>query len=129
MSSFRTEKIVLREEDGTFKDGIYIPGARTHFTILASGQPVLIGQDIDVVAEGRTMSDYRKFYSDTLLKYLDPICYSQPDIIVDNGYGYEIMSVEQNTSNVIPHVKYICSKIFKFTTVEDWINGNLPRNR
>lgn len=127
--SFRTEKIVLTEKAGTYVEGEYVRGERSSTTIMASGQPVLIGQDIDVVPSGRVITDYRKFYTNTKLNALDNEDLYQPDIIVDNGIGYEIMSIERNTCNVISHEKYIAVKVFNFTNVDDWLSGVLDRRQ
>jgi hypothetical protein len=77
--------------------------------------------------EGRHMSDFAKFYSATRLKIAADGESIQPDIIVHEGYGYEIVSLEPNQSDVINHYKYIGVKVFKFTNTTAWGNGTLAR--
>lgn len=125
--SLRKTKLLLSEEVGAYVSGSWVPGARTAGEILASAQPVIMGQDLNALPEGRHLSDFVKFYSDTRLKVTADGEGMQPDIIVHEGYGYEIVSIFMNQSGVINHYKYIGVKIFKFTTTADWLSGALKR--
>lgn len=125
--SFRKTKPLLSELVGAYVSGNWVPGTRTAGEVLASAQPVIIGQDLNALPEGRHLSDFVKFYTDARLKVTADGEGVQPDIIVHEGYGYEIVSIFTNQSGVINHYKYIGVKIFKFTTTADWLSGALKR--
>ncbi len=128
MSCFRKTTTILKELPGAYVNGYWMAGTRFVEKIKASIQPVTIGQDMDALPEGRRRSDFVKLYSETRLTVTDDDGENnQPDIVIFQGYGYEIISMFQNQSDVISHNKYIASKIFKFTTEADWISGALPR--
>lgn len=125
--SFRRSKKVLREASGTYVNGVWSAGARSVVTTLASAQPVSLGRDMQSLPEGRHLSDYIKLYSSNLLNVTKDGEGSQPDIIVHEGYGYELIDVDKNQSGVIPHYKYIGVKVFKYTTDSDWTTGVTKR--
>jgi len=125
--SFRLTKDILREASGVYMNGVWVPGARSALTTMASAQPVVIGQDMQALPEGRHLSDFAKFYSVDRLQMTADGEGVQPDIIVHQGYGYEMVSIEANQSNVLNHFKYVGVKVFKFTTTADWIAGTTKR--
>ncbi len=125
--SFRKLKDILREADGTYTNGVWAPGARSALTTLASVQPVVMGQDMHALPEGRHLSDFVKLYTNDKLNVTTDGEGVQPDIIIHEGYGYELVSIFANQSGVISHYKYIGSKVFKFTTTADWLSGALKR--
>lgn len=125
--SFRKLKDVLREAAGTYTNGVWAPGARSAVTTLASVQPVVMGQDMHALPEGRHLSDFVKLYTNDKLNVTADGEGVQPDIIIHEGYGYELVSIFANQSGVISHYKYIGSKVFKFTTTADWLSGALKR--
>ena len=125
--SFRKLKDILREAAGTYTNGVWAPGARSALTTLASVQPVVMGQDIHALPEGRHLSDFVKLYTNDKLNVTADGEGVQPDIIIHEGYGYELVSIFANQSGVISHYKYIGSKVFKFTTTADWLSGALKR--
>lgn len=125
--SFRASKKVLREAAGAYVNGVWSAGARSVLTTLASVQPVAIGRDMQSLPEGRHQSDYAKMYSSDLLNITRDAEGLQPDIIVHNGYGYEIIDLDIYQSGVINHYKYLAYKIFKFTSDADWTNNVLKR--
>ena len=125
--SFRRSKHVLREAAGTYTDGVWSPGVRIALTTLASVQPVAVGQDMHALPEGRHLSDFVKIYTNNRLNVTADGEGVQPDIIIHEGYGYELVSISANQSGVISHYKYIGSKVFKFTTIADWLSGALKR--
>ena len=125
--SFRKLKDVLREAAGTYTNGVWAPGARSAVTTLASVQPVVMGQDMHALPEGRHLSDFVKLYTNDKLNVTADGEGVQPDIIIHEGYGYEIVSIFANQSGVISHYKYIGAKVFKFTTTADWLSGALKR--
>jgi hypothetical protein len=94
---------------------------------MASAQPVVMGQDLQAMPEGRHLSDVAKFYADERLQVTEDGEGVQPDIIVHEGYGYELTSIFANQSGVINHFKYIGIKVFKFTSTADWLSGALKR--
>jgi len=125
--SFRKLKDVLREAAGTYTNGMWAPGARSAVTTLASVQPVVMGQDMHALPEGRHLSDFVKLYTNDKLNVTADGEGVQPDIIIHEGYGYELVSIFANQSGVISHYKYIGAKVFKFTTTADWLSGALKR--
>lgn len=127
MGGFRKPKTILRESAGTYTDGVWSPGARSAFDTSASAQPIIMGQDLQALPEGRHLSDFVKFYDYARLQVTADGEGTQPDIIIHEGYGYELVSIFANQSGVIDHFKYIGSKVFKFTTTADWISGALKR--
>lgn len=125
--SFRKLKGVLREAAGTYTNGVWAPGARSAVTALVSVQPVVMGQDMHALPEGRHLSDFVKLYTSDKLNVTADGEGVQPDIIIHEGYGYELVSIFANQSGVISHYKYIGAKVFKFTTTADWLSGALKR--
>ena len=125
--SFRKQKTILREAAGTYTNGVWAPGARSALTTLASVQPVVMGQDMHALPEGRHLSDFVKIYTNDKLNVTADGEGVQPDIIIHEGYGYELVSIFANQCGVISHYKYIGSKVFKFTTTADWLSGALKR--
>lgn len=125
--SFRKLKDILREAAGTYTNGVWAPGARSALTTLASVQPVVMGQDMHALPEGRHLSDFVKLYTNDKLNVTADGEGVQPDIIIHEGYGYELVSIFANQSGVISHYKYIGSKVFRFTTTADWLSGALKR--
>ena len=125
--SFRKLKDVLREAAGTYTNGVWAPGALSAVTTLASVQPVVMGQDMHALPEGRHLSDFVKLYTNDKLNVTADGEGVQPDIIIHEGYGYELVSIFANQSGVISHYKYIGAKVFKFTTTADWLSGALKR--
>jgi hypothetical protein len=127
MSCFRKPFTILKETPGSYVLGLWVPGAKVVQKVQSSVQPITMGQDMDVLPEGRHMSDFVKFYTDTKLTTTADGEGTQPDIIVFDGYGFEIISQYKNQSGVISHYKYIASKVFKFTSDADWLSGALVR--
>lgn len=127
MSSFRKSKTLLRESAGTYTNGNWTPGARSNTTTIASAQPVVMGQDMKALPEGRHLSDFIKLYTSDRLQVTADGEGVQPDIVVHEGYGYELVSFFANQSGVFSHFKYIAVKVFKFTSVADWQSGALVR--
>lgn len=125
--SFRKPKTALREATGAYVNGSWVAGTRTAVPITASAQPVVMGRDLQALPEGRHMSDFTKFYTSTKLRIAADGEGVQPDIIVHEGYGYELTYSYPNQSGVIPHYKYIGVKVFKFTSDADWVSGALKR--
>jgi hypothetical protein len=125
--SFRKQKTILRESAGVYTNGKWAPGARSTLTTLASAQPVVMGQDMHAMPEGRRLSDFIKIYTSDRLPVTADGEGVQPDILVHEGYGYELVSIFTNQSGVINHFKYIAVKVFKFTTTADWLSGALKR--
>ncbi len=125
--SFRRLKDVLRESAGSYINGVWAPGARSVANTWVSGQPVVMGQDLQALPEGRHLSDFAKFYTSDRLQVTEDGEGVQPDIVVHDGYGYELISIFSNQSGVINHYKYIGVKVFAFTSPPDWLSGELKR--
>ena len=127
MSSFRKQKPVLREAVGAYTNGLWNAGARSTLTTMATAQAVVMGQDLQALPEGRHLSDFVKIYTSDRLKVTADGEGVQPDIVVHEGFGYELVSIFANQSGVISHFKYIGAKVFRFTTTSDWTSGALKR--
>jgi hypothetical protein len=120
-------KVVLREALGVYTAGVFVAGVKSSFSSMMSVQPVVLGRDLQVLPEGRSMNDFVKLYTSDKLQTAAESEGLQPDIIVHEGYGYAIISAEANQSGVVSHYKYIASKIFKYTSSADWVSGALKR--
>lgn len=127
MSRFRTSKTIFRESAGSYVNGKWVAGTRSVLTTLASIQPIIMGQDMQSLAEGRHMSDYVKFYTVDELVVTSDGSGLQPDIIIFGDYGYEIVSVYANQSNIRSHYKYIAVKALNFTSNANWLNNTTKR--
>lgn len=126
--TFRKPVTVLREGHGSYVNGLWVPGAKLVVTISASVQPISGGQDIQALPEGRRLTDAVKLYTTDAMVMTSDGTQTQPDIIVHEGYCYEVVSVFKNQSGVISHYKYLAAKIFKFTSTDDWLAGVLKRS-
>lgn len=126
MSGFRKPFIVLRENGGSYEKGVWAPGGRSSLTIAASVQPVKEGRDLQQLPEGRRLTDYKKVYTSTKLQMTGDGL--QPDIIVSGGFGFELVDVDENQSDVISHYKYLAVKVLPFTSAADWASGATKRN-
>lgn len=125
--SFRQAKVILREAAGSYANGLWVAGVRSNTTSDSSVQPVVMGRDMQALPEGRHQSDFVKLYTNDRLLVAADGEGIQPDIIIHDGYGYELISMEANRSGVISHYKFIGVKIFKFTTTAEWNAGTLKR--
>lgn len=128
MSSFRKLKKVLKESTGAYVNGDWVAGERSVTEALMSVQPVVMGQDIQVLPEGRHLSDYVKLYASTELQIAREGEGVQSDIVVHEGYGFEIMSSYPNRSGVINHYKYTATKVLKYTSDLDWVMNITERS-
>lgn len=123
MSGFRTYRLILTETAGSYVNGIWVPGVRGSQSVMASVQPIVVGQDMESLPEGRRFTDHFKIYSDTQLKVTDDGSDIQPDLLVFGSDAYELVTRLAYQSNVISHYKYIAVKSFKYTTLSDWLTG------
>lgn len=127
MSGFRTYRLILTEAPGTYVNGLWVRGTRGSQSVLASVQPVVMGQDMESLPEGRRFTDHFKIYTDVQLKVTDDGDNIQPDLLVFDGNAYELVTRLAYQSNVISHYKYIAVKSFKYTTLSDWLTGVTQR--
>ena len=125
--TFRKTYLVLREDAGEYVDGVWVRGARSTLNIKASMQPVKLGQDMSALPEGRKLENTRKLYTSATLRHTEQGDGIQPDIVVHDGFGYEIVSVAESDNGVLPHNKYIAYRAFPVTTADDWLSGATPR--
>jgi len=124
MSSFRKPVTVLREAPGAYVAGVFTQGARTSLTIEASTQP-LSGQDMVNAPEGRRIDDMIKLYSDVPL--IQALNGQQPDIVVWQGYGYEVSSMDVRQMGVVSHYKIFATRRMPVPDVSAWAAGTLTR--
>lgn len=127
MSGFRKQRTVLSETAGSYVNGKWSAGPRSVITISASVQPLNAAQDMESLPEGRRYSESIKFYTDSILKTTEDGDGLQPDLIVHNGYCFEIVSRMPNENGVIQHQKYIATRAMKFTSEAAWLAGTLKR--
>lgn len=127
MSGFRSSRVVLREAVGSYIAGVWVPGARSVTSCQASIQPVKDNRDMEALPEGRRYSDAVRVYTDALLTVTADAENVQPDLIVFNGYCYEVVAKDANQNNVINHNRYIAVRLMPFTTDADWLSGDLTR--
>lgn len=125
--SFRRPTKILKESVGAYVAGVWVPGGRSLLSVDCSVQPAAMRTDLQALPEGRHLSDFVKVYTDVRLQISSDGEGIQSDIVVSQGYGYELMSIFENQSSVINHYKYLASKIFKFTADVNWTNGTLKR--
>lgn len=125
--SFRKTKTVFREAIGSYVNGVWTAGARSVVTIQASVQPVSGAQDLQALPEGRHFSDFIKIYTTSRLYVTADGEFTQPDLIVHEGYCYELIDMAANRSGVLNHYKFTGAKVCKYTTDADWTNGTTKR--
>lgn len=124
--SFRKPFSVLTESPGSYVEGLFVPGTRSTITIQASIQPVS-GEDMITAPEGRRTQDMIKVYTSTELKQADEGTGQQPDIVVWQGFGYEVTSMDVRLMDVIPHYKIFATRRMPVTDVAAWTAGTLNR--
>lgn len=124
--SFRKPFNVLTESPGAYVQGLFVPGARSVFVIDASIQPVS-GEDMITAPEGRRIQDMIKVYTSIELKQAEEGTGQQPDIIVWQGYGYEVTSIDVRQMDVIPHYKIFATLRMPVPDVSAWTAGTLTR--
>ena len=124
--SFRKPFSVLTESPGSYVQGLFVPGTRSTITIEASIQPVS-GKDMITAPEGRRIQDMIKVYTSSELKQSEEGTGQQPDIIVWQGYGYEITSIDVRQMDVIAHYKIFATRRVAVPDVNAWTSGTLTR--
>lgn len=109
---FRSPQLILREAPGSYDSstGLYAPGARTHFTVPASVQP-LSAADMQTMPEGRESRGMVKMYTSKELQVATKQVEAgdemkQPDRLVWRGNVYELSDSDPYQSNVISHFRY-----------------------
>ena len=123
----RSSRTVLIESAGAYVNGVWDPGTRSVSSMMATIQPIVMGQDMASLPEGRRISDFVKIYTGVNLKVTEDGDGIQPDMIVYDGYCYELVSRYANQNNIIPHYKFIAVRQMKFTNTSDWLSGALER--
>jgi hypothetical protein len=126
--SFRRSYKVLVESAGVYTNGTWVPGTRSIASCIASVQPLNIKDEGMLPApEGRHNMDSVKVYTADTLNVTADGDGVQPDIVVFDGYGYELNRRDAHLSGVINHNRYMGTKVFKFTNDTAWLNGTLAR--
>lgn len=126
--NFKQSFHVLHEAAGSYVSGVFVPGARTVITILASIQPIT-AQDMITAPEGRRITDIVKIYSDTYLQESDTGTNIQPDLVVWRGYAYEVHATEVRQMGVINHYKITATRRMSVPSnyLTAWPAGTLAR--
>jgi hypothetical protein len=127
--SLRRQVTVLTELPGSYVGGKWHAGTRQSQIIQASVQPAKVGAgaDLEALPEGRRFSNAIKVYTTADLRVTNADTHTQPDLIVHDGFAYEIVSRAAYNSGVIDHKKYIAVQAMAYTSTADWIGGQMER--
>jgi hypothetical protein len=106
--SFRKSLVVKRRGQGSYQAGVYEDGDIVEIGIFASVQP-LNAQETLLLPENRRERNSFKLFTDTQLFATEKGSVNA-DLVVINGFDYEVMTVSIWQNNVIPHYKVIVSK-------------------
>lgn len=108
--SFRKPQTIKRLTAGDYVNGVWVDGAESTITIMASVQP-MTGQDQLVIPAGKRLADYVKAYTSSDLQVLGEVEGLQPDRLVWRGKEYECISADVRQMDILPHYKYTFSKV------------------
>jgi predicted nucleotidyltransferase len=98
---FRKQFTVKRKQGGSYVDGQWVPGNDVDIIIKASLQP-MSPEEMDKLPEGRRTNETFKLYTKTRLYTVTD---ENPDYLLIDGIGYEVVSVGKYQSDVINHYK------------------------
>lgn len=109
MNPFRKKHTIRTPLTGQYVNGEWKEGEFTTAEAFFSVQSIKDTQEIEHLAEGRRIDDYRRLYSDTKLQVTndfgagDNISPSQVEI---DGFWYELTHREPWQNSIINHYKY-----------------------
>lgn len=109
MSSFRQPITGYRWSDGSRIQGKWTDGTQAPFTIQTSVQP-LSARDLETLPESRRATgESYKLYTNSVLRTIQNS--EQPDQVTLFGDQFEIFSGETWSNAVIPHNKYVATRL------------------
>lgn len=111
MNPFRKPHAVRSPSSGQYVDGEWQEGSYTESTGYFSVQSIKDTQEIEHLAEGRRIDDYRRLYSDEKLQVTNDGAEGdgiQPALVQIDGFWYELTHREPWQNGIIPHYKYYC---------------------
>lgn len=106
MSPFRKPHTVRTPSAGRYVNGEWVEGSYTETTIQCSVQAIKSNQEVEALAEGRRITDYRRIYTDAKLQTSDDDHLKSPAIIVIDGFEYEVKQRAPWQNGLIPHYMY-----------------------
>ncbi|CBX44524.1 conserved hypothetical protein [Erwinia phage phiEt88] len=106
MNPFRRPYTVKTPSASKLVNGVVIDGAMTESIASFSVQSIKETQEIEALAEGRRLNDFRRLYSDTKLQITDDFDMAQPALVTIDGADYEIKHREPWQNGIVPHYKY-----------------------
>lgn len=106
MNPFRKPHTVKTPSDGHYENGEWVEGGYTESIEYFSVQRVKNNQEIESLAEGRRITDYRRLYSDAKLQTTDDDSLTQPCLVVIDGFDYEVKQRDPWQNGIIPHYMY-----------------------
>lgn len=103
---------VTRTAQGHYRqgDGMWVEGAESTFTIVASVQP-LRPREIELLPDERRTTEALRVYSDTPLRLAEQGSNLNADKVEIMGSNYEAYSCEPWQNNLLNHFKSIVLKI------------------
>lgn len=99
----------VRYAAGTRSAGVFVPGATSPLSILASVQPAE-GEDLELLPEGQRTKTVLKLYTETLVKTASETAATLADVLTIDSKNYQVHHVEQQRS-VIPHYKVLVVRV------------------
>lgn len=111
MNPFRRPYTVLTPSEGQYLNGEWVEGTYIESSALFSVQSIKDTQEVEHLAEGRRIDDFRRLYSDSKLQITNDGGSGdllQPALIVIDGFNYELIHREPWQNGIINHYKYYC---------------------
>ena len=104
-------KITPYGSEGTYVDGIFVPGTSEPYYVIASIQP-LPGGMLKILPEGQRMGATYVMLTDEfdILNFMDPLNNGGSDIVTIDDIDYYLVAYENWTrhTNGLRHNKYVC---------------------
>lgn len=111
MSLFKSHTLTVNRYSSGYVDGRYTKTFETSFNIQTSWQ-ALTGEDLETLPEGKRAEFSYRGYPDIMLRIADPKKQCAGDIIIGpDNYNYEVIRVEAWQNDLIPHYKFIATRI------------------
>jgi hypothetical protein len=99
--------VVQRAAQGSYVDGVFVPGTSSTLSIRAAVQP-LTGRDLLELPEGHHASEVRLVFTTTELRSLSPD--SAADIVVIDGINWRVVEVSRWDFDGDTHYRAMVSK-------------------
>lgn len=111
MNPFRRRHVIRTPLAGRYVNGEWSEGDFKTSEAFFSVQSIKDTQEIEHLAEGRRIDDYRRLYSDTKLQVTNDFGSGDnlsPAQVQIDGFWYELTHREPWQNGVIPHYLYYC---------------------